>query len=263
MDGTDALPLEVVFPDLYPYFRFEVYAPTLSLPYHQNPFDLNLCLIGRSTFYWNPEDTVAGLLTDQLPKLLWTARSNDPSEVEGIEQEQAEPFSNYYTCGPNMIMVRSDWSVGPEHEGGTFDIGTLIARPDSGPIGIRGAILELRDAGGNVLHTAEPPFQNVFRGQRLSGRWVRTDTPIRESNHEAFAHELFRRKPQLRHTRPTPVGNGLLRVFGVLFPEETSRRTPGEGWVFVCEHDSVRPVSSNQRQGETKRRRRDRKRRRP
>lgn len=44
-----ALELEAVFPDLYPFFRFEVKGLNLELPRHQNPFNKNLCLIGRST----------------------------------------------------------------------------------------------------------------------------------------------------------------------------------------------------------------------
>ena len=40
------VPLEVTFPDLYPYFRFEIVAPTLSLDHHQNPFGKNLSVAG-------------------------------------------------------------------------------------------------------------------------------------------------------------------------------------------------------------------------
>ena len=43
------LKLQATFPDLYPYFRFEIRAPEIDLPHHQNPFSKNLCLLGRST----------------------------------------------------------------------------------------------------------------------------------------------------------------------------------------------------------------------
>ena len=33
--------LIVVYPDNYPYFRVQVFAPGLDLPFHQNPFERN------------------------------------------------------------------------------------------------------------------------------------------------------------------------------------------------------------------------------
>ncbi len=39
--------LIAVFPDLYPYFRFELIGPGLDLPHHQHPFGKALCMVGR------------------------------------------------------------------------------------------------------------------------------------------------------------------------------------------------------------------------
>ena len=42
------------YPDLYPFFRPQVFAPDLNLTHHQNPVDKNLCLLGRATENWRP-----------------------------------------------------------------------------------------------------------------------------------------------------------------------------------------------------------------
>jgi hypothetical protein len=99
--------LSVTFPDSYPYFRFEIAAPDENLPYHQHPQSKYLCLLGRSTHYWNTDDTVARLLQEQLPKVFSTAESADREEVAGVEHHQAEPFSDYYTYAPSMLTVQS------------------------------------------------------------------------------------------------------------------------------------------------------------
>ena len=88
--------LQVIFPDLYPYFRFEIYAHDLVLPHHQNPFSKNLCMIGRRTENWHIKDTLASFLLERLPKVLKAGKSTDCEEVEGVEQHQAEPISDYY-----------------------------------------------------------------------------------------------------------------------------------------------------------------------
>jgi len=89
--------LRVVFPDLYPYFRFEVYAPELELAHHQNPFTKSLCMIGRSTENWHVGDTLAAFLMERLPQVMLTGTSDNVTDVEGIEAPQAEPFSDYYS----------------------------------------------------------------------------------------------------------------------------------------------------------------------
>src|SRR6185437_13038694 len=59
--------LVVTFPDLYPYFRFEIEAPDIPvLTHHQHPFTKNLCLLGRSTLHWNTTDTVASIIQEQM-----------------------------------------------------------------------------------------------------------------------------------------------------------------------------------------------------
>src|SRR5688572_6916622 len=60
VDG-ETIKLIATFPDLYPFFRFEVSAPELDLKHHQNPFTKGLCLIGRSSDNWSTEFLLADL----------------------------------------------------------------------------------------------------------------------------------------------------------------------------------------------------------
>lgn len=260
-EGRD-LPLVVRFPDLYPYFRFEVYAPTLELPYHQNPFENNLCLIGRRTHYWDTTDTVAGLLQVQLSRVIESAQSSDAAAIAGVEQEQAEPFSNYYNYAPSMIIVQSDWTIGLEHPGGLLTIGSVSPSGASPPMLVRGAVLKLSDARGAQILAVDNAWRSSFPGPELTARWVRIDKPVRESNPGAFLRHLFRIHPEVEDAPVNRVNSGWLKIWGVLFPEETAWRRVGEGWVFVCAYDPKRANLRNSRSRQPtskKRRKRGRK----
>jgi hypothetical protein len=235
------LTLRIVFPDLYPYFRFLAYAPTLDLPYHQNPFERNLCLIPRRTHYWDTTDTVAGQLLRQLPKLIATARSTDPPAEEGIEHPQAEPISEYYRYQPSMLLVQSDWTVSRTHRYGQLLIGTQTPLAHRAECLIRGAILEVRAEDGTVLCHADEQLRAAYAGRTLDGLWARVDHPIRESHEGKFIEELIRLQPHVSHPRPNHVEEGWLRIWGVLFPEQVAYRSVGDGWVFACALDSHRP----------------------
>src|SRR5215210_1887138 len=67
----------VTFPDLYPYFRFEIEANDLSLPHHQHPFAKRLCTLGRATVNWRISDSVASMIREQVPRVLVAGQSNE------------------------------------------------------------------------------------------------------------------------------------------------------------------------------------------
>lgn len=66
----EKIELEVVYPDLFPFLRPEVYAKELRRDRHQNPYDGNLCLLDRSTRAWSPSLTGAWLVRERVPHLL-------------------------------------------------------------------------------------------------------------------------------------------------------------------------------------------------
>lgn len=230
----ERLPLVVTFPDLYPFFRFQVCAPTLKLSHHQNPFGKNLCLIGRATHEWRTTDTVAHLLQRQLPALLESGSSADHAMVSEKEQRQAEPFSDYYPYPESTVIIPGRWSVPAGASEGRF---TIVPVGWQGPPPehfVRGIMVELKSRSGATLLRADSAIKAAFPGNALSGCWIRVDQPIHEANQQLFLKHLLSRSVFARTAPVNRVDGGCLRMWGVLFPEEVAWRTRGEGWIFVC-----------------------------
>ncbi len=241
----ERLPLVVTYPDLYPFFRFEVTASTLSLPYHQHAVGKNLCLIGRGTHHWRTTDTVAGLLREQLPMVLRTGQSSDADSVRGLEQEQAEPFSDYYPYAPGMVVIDGAWKTPPDHDRGTFTIATIGQQGPPPARLVRGAMVELRGRNGESLFTADSAIYSAFPGDKLQGCWVRVPKPIEQFQQDLFLKEVLERSPFARRAPANRVDGGWLRIWAVAFPEEDKwRREDGEGWVFVCQFQANSPSAT-------------------
>jgi len=224
--------LRVVFPDLYPYFRFEIYAPELKLSHHQNPFSKSLCLIGRSSANWQVKDTLAAFLMERLPKVILTGESDNATEAEGIEEHQAEPFSDYYDCYPGTaVIVDGSWRIDPCYESGTILIGTVSPENQF----IRGAVFKVCDEDGKTLAEANKEISCAFPGEVLLGRWVRLPAPLKTPNHrERFMH-LQEKDPHPEKIERYRVDGGQLQIRAALFPEEIRQwRVREYGWMFVC-----------------------------
>jgi len=224
--------LRVVFPDLYPYFRFQVYALELELGHHQNPFSKSLCLIGRSTANWQVEDTLAAFLTERLPQVILTGGSDNATEAESIEEHQAEPFSDYYDCYPGTaVIVDGSWRIDPFCESGTILIGTVSPEKQF----IRGAVLKVCDEDGKSLAEANKEIRCAFPGDVLLGRWVRLPAPLKTPNHRERFMCLQEIDPHPEKIERYRVDGGQLQIRAALFPEEIRRWRVREcGWMFVC-----------------------------
>jgi len=222
--------LVAVFPDFYPDVRFEVYAQDLTLAHHQNPFSKNLCLIGRASENWRPSDTLAAFLRDQLPKVLRTGSSDDAGAARGIEEPQAEPFTDYYPyVQPEIILVDSSWSLDSSIPGGELRIGL-----EDNSIPIRGAVLEVRGPDGTVLACADDAVAKLYRQHKpLVARWVRALAPISHAEGKDFLKAIASIDNRLFTSQWRRVDNGQVDIVGVVFPEETQWRQTGDGWVFL------------------------------
>ena len=103
---TLAIDASVTFPDYYPYIPPKVFLPDVDLPHHLNPFTKEICLLGVPGEDWAPSDTLARLLTEQMPEAL-RAGADDPKGGNWNEVRQAEPYGAYYnnylrTCRWNL-----------------------------------------------------------------------------------------------------------------------------------------------------------------
>jgi hypothetical protein len=247
--------LTATYPDLYPYFRIIVEAPSLDLEHHQHPLGKGLCLLGRGTENWHTNMTLATLLVEQLPILLQTAKTDDFSVASGLEEDQAEPFSEYYPYLPEtMVLVESEWDIPKDLRGGRLVLGIdnshamPPAMAPSHPVYgavlrqavLRGAVLEVRDEDGGLVAEASTEVRDIYGGITAEAVWLRVDHEVPEFNQMEFIKHLCAVHPLARTVPTNRYLHGWLQVWGVLFPEETARRIKGEGWVFACRFSQVR-----------------------
>ncbi len=219
--------LEARFPDLYPYTRFELYAPGLDLPRHQNPFQKNLCLVPQETEHWRTTDTLADFIVRQLPRVVEAATATDPDAIAALEARQAEPFSHYYDYQDgSMLMIDGSWQLSAAASRGELQI-EMIRR---GPA-LHGVVLAVRDNAGSSLFECDPALRGF--SDSIEGRWVRLEEPIRRGSADAFARALVDRRPELRNPRWKTFGNLRVDIVGVIFPEEVAWRRIRDGWVFL------------------------------
>ncbi len=221
------LKLKACFPDLYPLFRFEVYAPDLDLEKHQNPFEKNLCLIGRSSANWNQnEDTLAKFITEQLPKLLESAQDGN----ENLEEKQGEPFSEYYPSSGGMVLIDSAWHVDSKANQGTIMIGMDRI------FGIhRIAVTEIKDSAGGILARSSPAIERIYP-EKIEIEWVRSKEPLKIGNAESFFQIVAKEFPAIRQDSwkyYDPRSKTHHNIIGILFPEEVKYKTFEDGWVFI------------------------------
>ncbi len=227
--GGEHLSLVATYPDLYPYVRFEVRAPDLDLPRHQNPFSKGLCLIGRASENWEVDDTLAGFITGRLPLVIDIARSENAEEVAAREERQGEPFSDYYAYAADTVcIIDGSWQLDPGIESGEL----LIGLEGKSGLLFRGAVLEVRDSHGATLSRIDPAVAGLYP-KRITGRWVRLSEPIRENDHSAYLATLISEHPHLGRSHGQVVSGGLLDIVAVIFPEELRWREEGDGWLFV------------------------------
>lgn len=236
----ERIPLIVTFPDFYPYFRFQVDAPGLDLAHHQNPFGKNLCLIGRGTHEWHTTDTVAGLLQQQLPRVIEAGSSDDIDFVAGKEQQQAEPFSEYYSYPESMIVLPDEWTVPEQFQEGTFSVSPFGPQGPSPQRFARGMMTELRSRDGKAFLQTDFAVYDSSSLKPLQGCWFRVQEPIKQANQEQFLRDVISQNGFARSAPENRIEGGWLQIWGILFPEEVAWRTDEEGWIFVCLYDPNR-----------------------
>lgn len=219
----------VIFPDVYPYMKFEVFAPNLTLEHHQNPFQKNLCMVGMATENWRTSDTVAKYITSRLPQVIQSGNSSNPSEVRDLEELQGEPISFYYTYIPNsIILVDSAWEIDPSISRGIFELG--IDRSEN--FGMRGVVYSVKDQTGNILAETNPELKSLFP-DRIHGRWTRCQKPIIENNPQQFFDYLITHDRTLANAQWQNLKKRKVIIFGILFPEEVAWRENKDSWLFL------------------------------
>ena len=223
--------LRVVFGDLFPFFPPTVFAPGWDLPYHQNPLDKNLCLLGRESEFHPRSDTLYAFLTERLGAVRDTARSTDVEELRDREDQQAEPITAYYDYAPGMLVIDGTWVIPDDEEAGVLVVGANQPNLPTGTMVVK----TVKGRGGRVLYELDEELSADF-GVQWTGRWVRLAEHLREPDSEKYWEHLLEMAPSARP--PTNRGTDMAgrpatqEVVMVLAPEEGGwRGKPGQGWV--------------------------------
>lgn len=232
----EKIELEVVYPDLFPWLRPEVYAKGLRLDRHQNPYQGNLCLLDRSSRAWKPSYTAAWLVAERVPYLLELLAGGEET-MRLAESPQGEPFSSYFLGmpGTTVIVPAAMLDLPAEARAGA---GRIAFAPFEGPrIWIRGAIAELVEKRGSrktrTLATFDATLQERFAGAQIPFRWVR----LPELPTENSAAALLTAIEVTQHGFGTPrwetVAGGQIAIVAAVFREEVRQGEYEDAWLFV------------------------------
>lgn len=238
--------LAVTYSDLHPYFRVEV-TSRHSFRTHQQPFQGDLCLIRGGTWNWNVDETAAHLIESQMPALI-----ADNVRVEGTDladelddlavrtpgaDAHVEPFVSYYTYAPRTaIRVDGNWADLTEADRGTLIIG-LDQPPDLNAL--RGTVLEVLDAAGNVIRQAPPQILDGYP-TRATGRWCRMDQRP-ERDEPRLVLECASHAVSTVVAATTRVGEFTLDLTGVVFTDGVRPEAEGDAWILVVQAVGQRP----------------------
>jgi len=215
-------PLTVVFPNNYPFFPFQVLAPTLNLKYHQDRHSKALCFVARIDSEWETTDTLAEYLLDRFPKVL------KASEGDGgvAEAREGAPATGYMIFQPGTVVLTADWLLPKGLDRGALVIG-IEGGTDPSAL-LRGAVLEVRSLDGILLGEADAHFKTRYV-RHLNARWVRLPaTPL-----STEAWPMLREAEAVWPALKTPTFNGGPDVVGIVFQDEARFREMHDLWVFV------------------------------
>ncbi len=216
--------LEVDFFELFPYFRFEVRAPSLTLVHHQHPFGKNLCLMPRGTHHWDVGRSLASSLREQLPKVLATGGTVAPKDELDAEDRQAEPVTTYFPTEPtSAILFDGTWALPDDFRVGRLSV---LRDPESRGRPFRGVVADISSLRNELLLSAPPHLSR--RGERVEGYVIRLDEPVLEADATKLGERM-----RYEHLRGVHLPSKA-SVIALVMPEEHAwREANGSGWLFI------------------------------
>lgn len=222
--------LRVQFPRTYPYFPFQVFAPSLSLGRHQHPYSKALCFIARIETEWRTDDTVAMYLVEKLPEILKANDSEGPFAGEGRE---GAPVTLYLPFDLESVVLVGDWTIPSSAAKGTLLLGVERNLQHGN---LRAAVREVKDERGSVLGKLEKRVLECF-DKELVGRWVRLPARPQSSDPNSILSDVAQVWPAVR----TPnFHGGDLDVTGIVFPDEVRYRELRDVWIFLLRRKAGR-----------------------
>ncbi|WP_186005694.1 HesA/MoeB/ThiF family protein [Methylotuvimicrobium buryatense] len=247
--------LTAEYPDTYPYFPPHVFLQGQLLQRHQHPVGRNLCLLAREGEDWLPgQDTLAGLLQEQFPKIL-AVNAVDLSSpfVAEIEDHVSEPLSSFLRYPPDCAIVVPDVCPSTDIPAGRL---TLKVRPYQ-----KDNLKEAPSVSGMVTMITDMPRKTLFTSsiipsgysESLEGFWLRLPErpPLEEIPN--LANFLLKRM----EADVPAVGKALkagkrgqVFIAGFVYQDEMTWRATSDDWLFVAiriQHPAKGPHSAQAR----------------
>lgn len=159
------------YPNCFPYFAPAAQLRGYRYPRHHN-LEGFLCLLERNAEDWVPGvDTLAGLLSAQLPKITSVnAPGVDSNERQQLEEEAGEPLANFlpFMVPPN-VLLRPDSVPGEDHQVGFMEVFVNSAALKRGVI--TGEVRAFQNHSGYRL--VSMPTSAGLYDQQMRGFWAR------------------------------------------------------------------------------------------
>lgn len=229
--------LRVVFPDGYPYFPFEIFAPSFPAGRHKSPKEGLLCLLHQ--FEWSTTDTLAGMLAGPV-RSIFDIHTDVPG-ASGTEAQEATQVTGHFHHKSETQVFTGKWNIPPEKRHGSLALGVEVA-PNYEKT-LRGAVLRVLDNKGSILASLDDSLATRYQ-KTLKARWVRIGATPQSIGPTELLSEAIKALPDLK----TPNFKQGPDVVGILFPEE-SRYDTNEGtwvyednWVFVVRYKANKTV---------------------
>ncbi len=233
----DGVPLSVEFPASYPYFPPHVTAGVLVASRHQHPFGRNFCLLGRDSAEWEPgNDTLAGILDSQLPKILKVDAKFecDTDFVAANEDHVGEPLSLYLPYRlDSCVIVPDDTPPQLQHAGKLV----LWSRPtpDSwGKVSFVATVEKIENMYGKTVVDGLKKLDGFT--QSVPGFWMRLASRPEERDVtkllQILVHELTKANSDF-HKAILRARKGDVLVAGFVYPDEIRWRKFGDDWIFL------------------------------
>lgn len=233
--GEVRVNLRAIYPTAFPYLRPHVLLqgnPADWPDRHVAPMDGIVCLLGRDTAQWRPNDTLADLLELQLESALRGTGAEDP------QGEPAEVWWNGLGKPGNFCLVDSGWDL-RNAESGTLVLRVAVDRVADDPRQptqfsprVRIAIMAVRNEKGEVIANWTAPLPaDLLAGKECYAAWKRLDSTLLPKGNPVLALQQVRQRLGRNNTTST-IGHGLgARFFAFFHPTELTDKEVGDGWI--------------------------------
>lgn len=242
-DKTITYHFTVIYPDLYPWFRPEVYAYDLNLARHLQLRTKVLCLLPRGTEHWDPAELVATLLESQINLVLEKGMVTDGEKIKADATEQAEPVSDYYFTIVNAPVLFDPSNLKLDYIPEQFrQIGKIQVGIPKELFPARMAVLKTTIMKSGNVQELPKDIERLFAFRKVEGILVEAPEPppFAKNAHEIISW-LKQGLPFNERNIPfrneiVKLTNGAVRsITGIRFPEEVEKGKKGTGWIFLIE----------------------------